>query len=463
MARKTLGKMEFENLVSSLKEQNKGQLEAQRETTKSIRNLTAYFLKSDRADARRRLEQGLEAKKDAVKVSGKSGKGLFDKKVPSKGILGKFMDFFLTGALGSAGKGIFTGLWNSVKFSGGFYKGLAGLMGGLLLAPGIWESIKKNIEKEETFTGKMDVIFTEFLKKKIFSEDNDTRRLAAFALANSGKVGVSFIKEVLRLSPDPYVRINLSLGMLGHIDDNKLICEALYSFLMINHNKVMWSSAFNPLFQILVPTNVLHVPQVSRYPTMVDQLTRLEILNKLAVLDFEKAKEVLKSFLNNNIIGVSYAASTTLLKEGGEAAVTTLTNLLHADAANVRVQAALVLALSGESSKAVEVLQGCYHAVDREMKLEILHALGQIGDKKSVPFLIILFKLKTNLCNIVYAFLSLGSFNSFLFLNTLPSLSIIPRLKASCLSKGVTISFSILYVINVSITPAIIVPLTYPL
>ena len=168
MARKTLGKMEFESLVSSLKEQNKGQLEAQRETTKSIRNLTAYFLKSDRADARRRLEEGLEAKKDAVKVSGKSGKGLFDKKVPSKGILGKFMDFFLTGALGSAGKGIFTGLWNSVKFSGGFYKGLAGLMGGLLLAPGIWESIKKNIEKEETFTGKMDVIFTEFLKKNDF-------------------------------------------------------------------------------------------------------------------------------------------------------------------------------------------------------------------------------------------------------------------------------------------------------
>ena len=168
MARKTLGKMEFESLVSSLKEQNKGQLEAQRETTKSIRNLTAYFLKSDRADARRRLEEEIEAKKDAVKVSGKSGKGLFDKKIPSKGILGKFMDFFLTGALGSAGKGIFTGLWNSVKFSGGFYKGLAGLMGGLLLAPGIWESIKKNIEKEETFTGKMDVIFTEFLKKNDF-------------------------------------------------------------------------------------------------------------------------------------------------------------------------------------------------------------------------------------------------------------------------------------------------------
>ncbi len=229
---------------------------------------------------------------------------------------------------------------------------------------------------------------TEFLKRKIFSEDDNTRRLAAFALANSGKVGLRFIKEALHLSPDPYVRMNLALGMLGHIDDNQFICEALYSFLMTNHSKVMWSSLGNPLFQILAPTNVIHVPQISRFPTMVDQLTRLEVLNRLAILDFEKAKEVLTNFLNNNIIGVTYAASTTLLREGGEAAVTTLTNLLHVDAANVRVQAALVLALSGESSIAVEVLQGCYHAVDREMKLEILHALGQIGDKKSIPFLI---------------------------------------------------------------------------
>ena len=60
MARKTLGKMEFESLVKSLQEQNKGQIAAQQETTKSIKNLQAYFIKQDRADMRRRLEQGLD-------------------------------------------------------------------------------------------------------------------------------------------------------------------------------------------------------------------------------------------------------------------------------------------------------------------------------------------------------------------------------------------------------------------
>ena len=69
MARKTLGKMEFESLVKSLQEQNKGHIAAQQETTKSIRNLQAYFIKQDRADMRRRLEQGLEEKREAQKAA----------------------------------------------------------------------------------------------------------------------------------------------------------------------------------------------------------------------------------------------------------------------------------------------------------------------------------------------------------------------------------------------------------
>ena len=60
MARKTLGKMEFEKLIDSLKEQNAGHLAAQQETTKSIRNLQAYFIKQVRADLRRKLEEDYE-------------------------------------------------------------------------------------------------------------------------------------------------------------------------------------------------------------------------------------------------------------------------------------------------------------------------------------------------------------------------------------------------------------------
>ena len=171
MARKTLGKMEFEQLISSLKEQNKGQLQAQQETTKSIKNLQAYFIKQDRADMRRRLEDSLEERKDAEKV-GKGEKSKYGK-IPTKGLLGRFMDFILTGALGSAGKGIFRTMWNGVKFGGGFFKGLAGLMGGLILAPTIWDSIQKgmaNYESEQDITKAVDKSISHFFDSAGFFE-----------------------------------------------------------------------------------------------------------------------------------------------------------------------------------------------------------------------------------------------------------------------------------------------------
>lgn len=173
MARKTLGKMEFEQLINSLKEQNKGQLQAQQETTKSIKNLQTYFMKQDRADMRRRLEDSLEGRRDAEKVGkGEKGKSKYDK-IPTKGLLGRFMDFILTGALGSAGKGIFRTMWNGVKFGGGFFKGLAGLMGGLILAPTIWDSIQKgmaNYESEGDITKAVDKSVSHFFDSAGFFE-----------------------------------------------------------------------------------------------------------------------------------------------------------------------------------------------------------------------------------------------------------------------------------------------------
>lgn len=171
MARKTLGKMEFESLVKSLQEQNKGHIAAQQETTKSIRNLQAYFIKQDRADMRRRLEQGLEEKREAEKVVGGSSKGKGLSKIPTKGLLGRFMDFILTGALGTAGKGIFRSMWSGVKFGGGFFKGLAGLMGGLILAPTIWESITKGFEsyeKDKDIANAIDTSISTFFDKAGF-------------------------------------------------------------------------------------------------------------------------------------------------------------------------------------------------------------------------------------------------------------------------------------------------------
>ena len=116
MAKKPHNYAVFKELISELKDQNEEGLTAQKETTKSIRNLQAYFLKQDREEARRRLEDALEEKTSlATQVSSSSssggGAGLPGAKglssmLRSKGIAGILSNFLSTSLLGAAGSGI---------------------------------------------------------------------------------------------------------------------------------------------------------------------------------------------------------------------------------------------------------------------------------------------------------------------------------------------------------------------
>ena len=153
MARKTLNKMEFAQLIDTLKEQNQGQLEAQQQTTKSIRNLQAYFLKQDRADARRRLEDEMETRKDAEQVVGKKGKGLKGAidatkgALRGKGLMGVFSNFLATGLLGSAGAGLFRSAIGALRFSPTFGMRMGKLFAGALVAPAVWDAVSKGLNE----------------------------------------------------------------------------------------------------------------------------------------------------------------------------------------------------------------------------------------------------------------------------------------------------------------------------
>lgn len=226
------------------------------------------------------------------------------------------------------------------------------------------------------------------VRQWVYSTDESSRRLAAFVLGRLGRVGMNLSHQVLKITPDPFVKANLALGGIGQGGNPERLSDTLYTFLMLRRGKLMWDGTQSPLFQVLAPSKICHVPQVPQYPTMVDHLTRLEILGMLTALKHPKAEDAVKSFLTEHALGVTYAASNTLLEEGGEEAIEILRTLLHEEDENVRVQAALVLALSGGESEAVKVLQEAYFSVDREMKVNILGALGYIGDKSSIPFLI---------------------------------------------------------------------------
>lgn len=226
------------------------------------------------------------------------------------------------------------------------------------------------------------------VQKWIYSTEESSRQFGAFVLGRIGPTGKQLSAEVLKLTPDPFVKANLALGGIGQGGDDKQLSQILYNFLKLRKGKVMWDSSQNPLCTIITSSKISHIPQVPQYPTMVDHLTRLEILGMLAALKHPHAEEAIKSFLTYNVFGVTYAASTTLLDMGGEDSLKILQDLLKEENDTIRIQAAFALALSWGDPSSIAVLQEAYDQVDREMQLNILGALGHIGEKTSIPFLL---------------------------------------------------------------------------
>lgn len=150
----------------------------------------------------------------------------------------------------------------------------------------------------------------------------------------------------------------------------------------------MWDTRPNPLFQILAPSQVRYVDHIPNYPEAIDQITRLNLVSYLAIVEDERALAALKSFLQKKTWGISGVAAATLLQEGDESALEIVRECLNDSDPNVQLQACLVLAMFGRDESVLSDLQKAYAGADHERKLHILEALGRIGTDQSYSFLI---------------------------------------------------------------------------
>lgn len=241
------------------------------------------------------------------------------------------------------------------------------------------------------------------LSEWILGDEGKTRRLASAALAICGKKGVKLSHELIKKSSDPYVKVNLALGLIGQRKHVRLSCETLFAVIKNREELWMWESAPNPLFRSLAPSQLKHIEQIPNYPSVVDQLTRLELLSVLSILRDPKAEEAVKQFLQNQTWGIAGAAAAMLLQEGGEGALDIVRSLLEDPDDKVRVQAALLLAILGSDQAAVKVLQQAYFHVERDMKVYILEALGHVGDASSISFLLDVFNEPFQVLRVVAA------------------------------------------------------------
>lgn len=212
------------------------------------------------------------------------------------------------------------------------------------------------------------------------------RAVAASAVAASGKYGTSLAKKVLPHTTDSYVKANLALALIGQREGCDQACQILEQFLQNSREK--WMLSEKGIFHTLEKSTLAHNPAIPNYPEVVNQTVRLEILNLLAILSSPGAQEALKTFLKEQRWGVTGLAAETLLGEGDENAIELVRELLHDPDREVRSEAALVLATWARDPTALPTLLEVYHQGDRQLKIKILEALGRIGDKEAIPFLI---------------------------------------------------------------------------
>ncbi|MDE3045600.1 MAG: HEAT repeat domain-containing protein [Verrucomicrobiota bacterium] len=217
---------------------------------------------------------------------------------------------------------------------------------------------------------------------------SENRRLAAAALSSTGARGAALAVKALKENADPYVRANVAMGLIGQRKEVAAASDCLYEFLSTEKRMWMWDTRPNPLFQTLAPSQVRHIDQIPNYPEAIDQMTRLNLVSLLAMVEDPRATAALKSFLQRKKWGITGVAAATLLQEGDETALEVVRTLLEDSDPQVRFQACLVLAMYGKDETVLKELQGAYAGSDFETKLHILEALGNVGNPESYSFLI---------------------------------------------------------------------------
>ncbi|MBS4168933.1 HEAT repeat domain-containing protein [Parachlamydia sp. AcF125] len=226
----------------------------------------------------------------------------------------------------------------------------------------------------------------EVFRQLLQHADKAIRVKAAGALVSTGKYGIALLQYALNEENEPFVQLNAALGLIHQQTDIEKACSVLEEGLKNHPERWMWEEF--GIFKALAVSTIKHAEDIPCYPESVDQSTRLEILNILAIMQSPKAQEAIKHFLKEKRWGISGMASILLLTEGNQEAVEIIENLIQDPDPQIRIQAALVLALWGRGEKAIQTLQTAYPQASRELKEKILEGLGRVGSSTSIPFLI---------------------------------------------------------------------------
>lgn len=224
---------------------------------------------------------------------------------------------------------------------------------------------------------------------------HDVRRevaiLAAAVLSATGQYGITLTIDQCRSHLDPFVRLNLALGLIGQRQATQEAATILSE--MLTATTESWSRIKVGIFEAIIDKPAARIKGSSLTSVETDnQLLHLELLNLLAILKAPNAQLAIRQYLNERAWEISATAAILLLMEGDENAIEIVQQLLQETQSRVRLQAALILSIWSREESAIQALEDGYATSEPEMKAKILEGIGRIGSTRSIPFLINVLK-----------------------------------------------------------------------
>ena len=222
------------------------------------------------------------------------------------------------------------------------------------------------------------------LERWLNSSSGKKRLLAAAAVAAAGERGVKIAKKMIRNSEDPFVKLNLALALLRQREDLSMAKETILKALQ---NKSWWmKQQKGAFFSYICPSKIRRNFACFAMPETVDQMVRFEIFSLLSYVEEPRVKDFMKSFLQEANLQVKSEVILFLLKEKDFFATEIVEPLLEEKDQELRLRAALLLAIFAKEPKAVAVLEQAYSGATYEQKLEILEGMTRVGKRENIAF-----------------------------------------------------------------------------
>ncbi len=224
------------------------------------------------------------------------------------------------------------------------------------------------------------------IEKAIFSEESEERLMASAVLKVSGDIGIPLARRVVDWHFDPFVQLNVALGLIGLREDLDFATKTIQNIL--NKEKNLWGEREWGIFTGIGKQTSSVTEDRETTPEISDRLLRLELLNILAMMETPGIHAVVREYLSERFWGVPATASAMLLLEGDEESIKVVQCLCQDPNLKIRIQAALILSLWSRDESTLKILEEGYPYCSREIKEKIIEGIGRVSLMKSVPFLI---------------------------------------------------------------------------